>query len=298
MKNLIDDIYLNMVQHIMNTGEDRQTRSGMCRSNFDYNGSVDLEGKYLPLLTTKKIQLRALVGELLWFLSGKSTISSLKHYTFNDSEADKWTIWTDDQKRWQDDLYYRYMVDHNIIEKDSCGENYGVIWRGTVNGVDQIQNLLSNITEKPFDRRLIVQAYLPDSLDMTCLPPCHTGFQCYVRKGEWLDLKWTQRSCDVFLGFPFNLASYGLLLHILAKLTGLKAGRLSWTLGDAHVYHPHFDAVKQQMQNDPFPELPTIELPEFDSLDYLVDNLTANDFMNCVKDYQSHEPIKAPLLVG
>lgn len=293
--------YLDILASVKEVGQDRDTRSGMCRSVFDWNGSIDLGNQILPLLTVKKMALRQVVGELLWFLSGKSTISSLKHYTFGDESADKWTIWTDDQNRWRDSLAYDYMVKHTMMDEDSCGMNYGVQWRGSDGGVDQIDNLIANLKDDPYSRRLIVQAYNPNEVDLTCLPPCHTGFQCYVRDGKdgekILDLKWTQRSCDLFLGFPFNLASYGILLHILAKLTGMKAGRLSWTVGDVHIYHKHFEAVDTVLLRAPR-IMPTISLPNFESLDDLVNNFTAEDFLNMAVDYDPYPAVKAELQVG
>lgn len=290
--------YLDMLRDVIDHGEFRETRSGECVSVFDMNGSIDLRGNKVPLLSTKKIYTGAVVGELLWFLSGKNTISDLKHYTFGDKDSDRWTIWTDDQERWKDTLQYTFWMAYHNEPFDTCGMNYGDIWRGVTSGVDQIESLIYNLKESPTDRRLLVQAYDPSHVDLTCLPPCHTGFQCYVSKGDTLNLKWTQRSCDLFLGFPFNLASYGILLHILAKLTDLKVGKLSWSLGDVHIYLNHLDQVKEQLSRGYNETMPELVLPDFTSLDDLVNSFTALDFKDSFKDYSPLPAIKAPLSVG
>ena len=174
------------------------------------------------------------------------------------------------------------------------GRIYGVQWRswqkpdGTT--IDQIKNLIEHIKKTPYDRRIIVQAWNPGELDQMALPPCHTFFQCFVAEGK-LSLQMYQRSCDMFLGVPFNIASYSLLLHMLAQVTGLEPGEFVHTLGDAHIYLNHFDQVKEQLSRESYP-LPKLWLnPAVND----IDSFTTDDIK--LLDYRYHPSIKAPMAV-
>lgn len=283
--------YLDILNTTLHFGEERDTRSGKVISMFDAKFKQNLRGDYIAVMTTKKLMWRAVVGELLWFLSGSTDIRDLKHYTFNDPDSDKWTIWTEDLKRWN--------VDYELGDDNtSLGRLYGIQWRQYEDHVDQITNLIERIKNNPTSRYQITMAWNPSDIDdgAMALAPCHLGFQTYVSNDGHLSLKWWQRSVDSFLGLPFNIASYGLLLHILARLTGNKVGELVGDLGDVHIYKQHEDAVKEQLQRKPY-AMPRLNLPKFDTLEELLE-LTADDFMDALDGYQSHPAIKAPLLVG
>ena len=236
-----------------------------------------------PAVTTKKLAWKPMVGELLWFINGETSIEALRHRS--DLSPEAWTIWDNDAKRWnQSDTDY-----------DDLGKLYGYQWRSAGGYVDQLQNLVDTINTDPTSRYMLVMNW--NSVDVAqyamALPPCHTGFQVYV-DGPYIDLMWNQRSIDSFLGLPFNIASYGLLLEILGKLTGLQPRKLKCSLGDVHVYSNHIPMVEELLQREPL-ALPTVQLPEMKSLDDFKE-MTAKDFV--LVGYQSHPPIKAPLSVG
>lgn len=298
--------YLEMIDLIKNNYEEastRETRSGKVNSLFSYQ--LEHKGKDgFPLLTTKKVNFGAVVGELLFFLSGKCDLPSLRH--FSDLPEGSNTIWSSDYKDYKERLEEEfgkgssdtYAPDYN---KESLGKLYGHQWRnfgglvvGDGRGTDQITNLIESIKEDPYGRRHIVTSYDPSlSLLDYSLKPCHLFFQMYVTEDNKLDLQYYMRSNDLFLGAPFNIASYALLQRIICKLTEYSAGNLTAILGDAHIYASHFEAVDEQLTRKPLPFC-DVELPEFESLDELVNgSITAKDFK--LIDYKSHGAIKAPL---
>ena len=239
-----------------------------------------------PAMTTKKLAFRSVAAELLWFISGSSDNKELNrlgcHIWDANANADYWKPKT----QYEGDL----------------GRVYGVQWRhwkkpdGTE--VDQFKEIIERIKKDPYDRRLIVTAWNPGELDHIALPPFHMIFQFFVADKK-LSLHMYQRSCDMFLGVPFNIASYALLLHIVAQLTDLEPDELIITLGDAHICHNHFDAVKEQMVRKPF-ALPTLWLnPAIKTLDDLNTSQIKepNDIYNLLKleNYQSHPAIKAEM---
>lgn len=291
----------DLMMEVAITGQRRETRSGMVRGVFKRDLKWDLrEG--LPFPTTKRLMLRACIGELLMFINGCTTLSSLRHYS-NAAQSTSWTIWSNDCNRWHSNGIARYDVDDNVLDADDLGRLYGAQWRrfGETkdhSGVDQLANLVENMKNSPMSRYLIVQAYNPIDIDgdMAALPPCHTGFQVYVdaETGEF-DLDWTQRSVDTFLGLPFNIASYAILMLILGQLTGLKPRFLTGSLKDVHIYEAHLPAVYEQLQRVPQESDISLILPKFDTLDDLA-SLTAQDFI--VENYHPEAAIKAPLLVG
>jgi thymidylate synthase len=284
------DAQLKMLyQDIMDNGVPRNTRTGTVLSVWDRKLTFDLTRGF-PAVTSKTLAWSSVVGELLWFLSGSYWLSELKHFTFGDSEADKWTIWTDDTKRWNSDDFVGHLYGHQW-------RSFGGSFSGE-KGADQIQNLIDRIIEDPHRRDHIVMAWNPldiENNDMA-LKPCHLGFQCYVEHGH-LNLKWSQRSVDSFLGLPFNIASYALLTHLIAHWCNLKPGTLSCDLGDTHLYENHMDAVDQYMAAPSFNGC-TLELPLMTETLEDTLTLTALSFKNSLKNYQSAGAIKAPLSVG
>ncbi len=269
-------------------GEERDTRTGPVKSLWKDSLRFDLREGF-PAVTSKKLPWLTCVGELLWFLSGTETIGDLKFYTFGDRDADKWTIWTDDAKRW------------NGNNSGYVGQLYPVQWRDfNLSGFDQISNLIKNLKENPKNRDHIVMAWNPSAIDkdLMCLKPCHLGFQCYVTNDGHLNLHWWQRSVDCFLGLPMNIASYALLTHLLAAWTGLKPGLLTTDLGDVHIYENHFKQVGEYINNREHP-LPRLRLPELaaQNLEGAL-HCTALDFKKSLCGYWHEGAIKAPLSVG
>ena len=289
----VDHTLKTLMADVLTHGNERDTRSGKVTSVFKRDLQFDLRNGF-PVTTSKKLAWMTCVGELLTFLSGKSCIKTLKHYTFGDENSDKWTIWSDDLNRWN--------TKHGTPNDTDLGEWYATQWRAyphKFGDVDQITNLIHNLKENPTSRYLVVQNYNAGSIhnDSTCLGACHVMFQCYVEDG-YLDLDWSQRSVDSFLGLPVNIASYALLQHLLAAWTGLKPRYLSASLKDVHIYENHLEAVDTYISNEAYP-LPELILPEKakEGLDSLLE-LTALDFKDCLKGYQHAGVVKAPLSVG
>lgn len=262
-------IYLDLLQHILDHGSDRGDRTGTgTRSVFGYQMRFDL-GQGFPLLTTKKLHTRSIVHELLWFLRGETNVRSLQSAGV--------TIWDE----WAD-------------ENGELGPVYGHQWRHwpTRDGgeIDQIRQLIDGIRRNPESRRHIVTAWNPAEVDRMALPPCHALFQFYVANRR-LSCQLYQRSADVFLGVPFNIASYALLTHMVAHVTGLAAGDFVHTLGDAHLYHNHFEQARLQLTRAPLP-LPRLRLnPQITELsDFTYDDVV-------IEGYDSHPAIHAPIAV-
>jgi len=280
VKELMYDIIYN--------GEWRETRTGEVLSVWNRALEFDLSEGF-PAVTSKRLPFGVVVGELLWFLSGSKHTSDLKHYTYGDSDSDKWTIWTDDAKRWN--------TSTGNIDEGFVGDLYPVQWRNYNNsGVDQIANLIQGLRYKPMERGHVVMAWNPEAIDNNsmALKPCHMSFQCYVTVEGKINLHWGQRSVDSFLGLPFNISSYALLTHMLAEVTGLEVGKLSATLMDVHLYGNHMEQVDKYLSNDTH-HLPTLAMPEFTEIDDAL-QFTAKDFT--LKQYLHSGVIKAPLSVG
>lgn len=261
--------YLDLLQHVLDTGVDRDDRTGTgTRSVFGYQMRFDL-GEGFPALTTKKLHLRSIIHELLWFLKGDTNIGYLK-----DNGVSIWDEWAD--------------------ENGDLGPVYGYQWRSwpAPDGrhIDQIQNLLNMLRDNPNSRRLIVSAWNPALVDEMALPPCHCLFQFYVSKGK-LSCQLYQRSADIFLGVPFNIASYALLTMMIAQVAGLKPGEFIHTLGDAHIYSNHFEQARLQLTRTP-KKLPIMRInPE-------VKDLFAFRFEDFeLQGYEADPTIKAPIAV-
>lgn len=222
--------YLDLLQHILDNGVDKSDRTGTgTRSVFGYQMRFNLEEGF-PLITTKKVHLKSIIYELLWFLRGDTNVKYLQEHGVRI-----WNEWADPQT-------------------GDLGHIYGYQWRSwpNYNGgfIDQISEAIETIKNNPDSRRIIVSAWNVADLDNMNLPPCHAFFQFYVADGR-LSLQLYQRSADTFLGVPFNIASYALLLMMVAQVTGLKAGDFVHTLGDAHIYNNHFEQVKLQLTRKP-----------------------------------------------
>lgn len=276
--------YLGLLAEIMNTGVDKNTRNGTTRSLFARQLRFDLS-KGFPALTTKKLAWKAVKSELLWFLAmkGKQRANDNDLKQLNESSK---TIWTDNAESdyWKPKAH----------TPGDLGRVYGIQWRNWTGPhgeiIDQIEGLVEKLKKDPNDRRLIVSAWNPGELDDMALPPCHMFFQCYVANGK-LSLHMTQRSCDMFLGVPFNIASYALLTHMLAHVTGLEAGELILTLNDAHIYHDHFEAVEEQLKREPHSFCQIAIAPHVST----IDGFTMNDVE--LVNYISHPAIKAKMAV-
>lgn len=261
--------YLDLLQHVLDTGIDRGDRTGTgTRSVFGYQMRFDLAAGF-PVLTTKKLHLKSIIHELLWFLQGDTNIAYLK-----ENGVTIWDEWAD--------------------ENGDLGPVYGYQWRSwpAPDGrhIDQIAGLLSAIRKNPNSRRLIVSAWNPALVDEMALPPCHCLFQFYVADGK-LSCQLYQRSADIFLGVPFNIASYALLTMMVAQVTGLQPGEFVHTLGDAHLYANHFEQARLQLSRTPGPLPQMLINPE-------VTDLFAfkyDDFR--LVDYVAESNIKAPIAV-
>jgi thymidylate synthase len=261
--------YLDLLDHVLNKGYLKSDRTGTGTiSVFGYQMRFDLQEGF-PLLTTKKLHLRSIIHELLWFLKGSTNVQYLRENGV--------TIWDEWAK-----------------PDGELGPVYGYQWRSwsRPNGthVDQIANVVESIKNNPDSRRHIVSAWNVGELDKMALPPCHLLFQFYVAGGR-LSCQMYQRSCDIFLGVPFNIASYALLTIMIAQVTGLQAGEFVHTLGDAHIYLNHLDQVKLQLTRTPFKLPKMIINPEIHDIFCF----SFQDFS--LQDYQAHPHIKGQISV-
>jgi thymidylate synthase len=261
--------YLDLLEHVLQNGVEKSDRTGTGTiSVFGYQMRFDLQ-KGFPVLTTKKLHLRSIIHELLWFLKGETNLDYL--------HANNVTIWDE----WAD-------------ENGELGHVYGYQWRSWPTGdgrsIDQISNVVQSIKMDPDSRRHIVSAWNAGELDKMALPPCHVIFQFYVAGGK-LSCQLYQRSCDIFLGVPFNIASYALLTLMMAKVTGLKPGEFVHTLGDAHIYLNHIEQVKLQLSRNPYPLPQMIINPEKNN----IFDFGFEDFQ--LVDYRSHPHIKGDISV-
>lgn len=279
--------YLDVLKKVMEKGVDRQGRNGMTRGLFTEQMRFNMNDGF-PATTTKKLAFKTMAAELFWFMSG-----------YNDNNE----LMRLGCKIWDANAHSDYWLPKAKYDGD-LGRVYGVQWRDwrTSDGkvVDQLKDIIERIKKDPNDRRLIVTAWNPGELDQMALPPCHMIFQFYPANGK-LSLHMFQRSCDLFLGVPFNIASYALMLHLVAQMTGLEPFELILTLGDAHIYHDHFDAVQEQLKREPkalpklwinpnikdLSDVDTKKIPDQKGIDELVKLL----------DYNPEESIKAKMAV-
>ncbi len=317
--SIVEEPYLQLIRDILEKGHEKSDRTGTgTKSLFGYQMRFNLAEGF-PLLTTKKVPFGLIKSELLWFLRGDTNIRFLLEH--NNHIWDEWAF-----KNWvQSDEYHgpdmtnfglRAQEDDNfnkvyqdekkkfcqkIVEDQefankfgNLGDVYGAQWRHwqTRNGetIDQIKDVIETIKNNPDSRRMIVTAWNPEDVPLSALPPCHTLFQFYVNDGK-LSCQLYQRSADVFLGVPFNIASYALLTHMIARETGLEVGEFVHTLGDAHIYLNHLDQVNEQLERSPY-DSPKLWLnPEKKNImDFEMKDIK-------VKNYRSHSAIKAPVAV-
>ena len=263
------DQYEKLLRHVYENGHQKTDRTGVgTRSVFGYQMRFDLSEGF-PLVTTKKLHIRSIVHELLWFLSGSGNIGYL-----HDNKVSIWDEWAD--------------------ENGDLGPVYGVQWRSwpTPDGrhIDQITNAVDLIKNHPDSRRIIVCSWNVADIDRMALPPCHCLFQFYVADGK-LSCQLYQRSCDIFLGVPFNIASYALLTHMMAQQCDLEPGEFIWTGGDCHIYNNHFEQTDEQLSREPrpYPKL-VIKRHPASILDYKFEDFE-------ITDYNPWPHIKAPIAV-
>ncbi len=271
--------YQNVLRQIMDSGIDREGRNGNTRALFALQMRFPMADGF-PAMTTKKLAFKAVTSELLWFIEGSGDDNRLKE--LNGSER---TIWTDNAEApyWKPKAKF----------PGDLGRIYGVQWRswqGPNGKVDQLKEVIEKLKTNPSDRRLVVSAWNPGELDQMALPPCHMLFQFFAADGK-LSLHMVQRSCDMFLGVPFNISSYALLLSMVAQVVDMQPHECILTLNDAHIYHEHFDAVQEQLSREPRP-LPKLWLnPEIKD----IDSFTMDDIR--LENYDPLPAIKAKMLV-
>lgn len=267
--SFLEDQYINLLNKVLLSGERRQDRTGTgTLSLFAERAEYDLRLGF-PLLTSKKVYFKGVLHELIWFLKGSTNVKYLQ-----DNKVHIWDEWAD--------------------ENGDLGPVYGKQWRDW-QGVDQISNLIQGLKENPYSRRHIVSAWNVGEIEGMALPPCHMMFQCYVRKnGKYLDFQLYQRSADIFLGVPFNIASYALLVHLICHLTGYQPGRLVHVMGDVHLYVNHLVQARRQIEiyrKEPR-SMPTIG---FSSRGFTLEDLCAEDVI--LSGYNPHPAIKADVSV-
>ncbi|GAA6114673.1 thymidylate synthase [Apilactobacillus apinorum] len=316
---MLEDAYLKLASDVLKNGHRKEDRTGTGTiSTFGYQMRFDLS-KGFPLLTTKKVPFGLIKSELLWFLRGDTNIQFLlkhKNHIWDEWAFKNWIEsdeydgpdMTDFGLRAEEDAEFKkvYLDEkkkfcQRIVEDDGFAKKYGDLglvygsqwrkWKTTTGDtIDQIQNVIDEIKRNPDSRRLIVSAWNPEDIPFVALPPCHTMFQFYVTDGK-LSCQLYQRSGDIFLGVPFNIASYALLTSLIAKECGLEPGEFIHTLGDAHIYSNHVNQIEEQLQREPY-ESPKLWLnPDKSSIfDYDMDDIK-------VIDYKHHDPIKAPVAV-
>ena len=258
--------YLDMLRYVLENGVDKMDRTGVgTRSVFGQQMRFDLSRGF-PLMTTKKMHLKSIIHELLWFIKGDTNVKYLQ-----DNGVRIWNEWAD--------------------ENGDLGPIYGSQWRNwNGEGIDQLAQVVDKLKNNPNDRRMIVSAWNVSKISEMRLPPCHMMFQFYVANGK-LSCMLFQRSCDMFLGVPFNIASYALLTMMLAQVCNLEPGEFVHTLGDTHIYHNHFEQVKEQLRREPLP-LPTMRLnPQVKD----INDFKYEDFT--LENYECYGAIKAQVAV-
>ena len=273
--------YLDALKYCFENGVDVESRAGKVRKSFGYQMNFDLT-KGFPAITTKKLAWKSVVSELLWFIEGSNDERRLAEILYQDKRENlknKKTIWT--QNAEADYWKPKAKFDGDV------GKIYGVQWRN-FNGVDQIANLIRGLKNDPNGRRHIISSWNPPELASMSLPPCHVFSQFYISENK-LSCQLYQRSCDMFLGVPFNIASYSLLTHMLARECNLEVGKFIHSLGDFHIYEEHFEQVKIQLKRQP-KELPRLEFKTKDFYKYNV-----NDFE--LLNYRHYPKIEATMNV-
>lgn len=300
--------YLEALEYILENGEERddRTKTGTI-GVFGYQSRYNLRNSF-PAVTTKKLAWKSVVSELLWFLEGSDDERRLAEILYDKDRTelkDKKTIWTANA-----DAQGRALGYKNNDDFKKLGPVYGVQWRrwtklrkvntygdstmfATEGHFDQIEKLIHDLKTDPYSRRHILTAWNVGQINKMALPPCHTMAQFHVNSKNELSCQLYQRSADMFLGVPFNIASYALLTHMLAQLTGLKVGEFVHTIGDAHIYSNHVEQVREQLQREPR-EHPKLVMPEFTTLEELLATKTTDYIL---EGYNPMDSIKAPMAV-
>ena len=306
--NKLDEQYRGILAELLYNGKEKEDRTGTgTLSKFGMQIRHNMKDGF-PLLTTKKIAVKTMMTELKWFLKGDTNIKYLVDNNCNIWNGDAYKKYCKAHpSEYQDDMFTQEEFVEHIKEDESFAKNWGELgpiygkqwrkWKTSKFGnlgpndtlsdvfVDQIKNLINGLKHNPNSRRHMVSAWNVGELGQMTLPPCHYGFQCYVADGK-LSLMWSQRSVDTFLGLPFNIASYGMLLMLLCEETGYEPGDLIGNLGDVHLYNNHWKQAKEQIDRDGF-DLPTIKLSNVDILN--------GDFEYKLENYKHRPAIKAPL---
>ena len=301
--NKLDEQYRGILAELLYNGREKGDRTGTgTLSKFGMQIRHNMKDGF-PLLTTKKMAVKTMMTELKWFLKGDTNIKYLVDNNCNIWNGDAYKAYQNaiaevglfDIMMDQEEFINKIKTDNEFANSlGKLGPIYGKQWRKWGSGVledkhlepiDQIQNLINELKTNPNSRRLMVSAWNVGELDQMTLPPCHYGFQCYVVDGK-LSLMWSQRSVDTFLGLPFNIASYGMLLMLLCEETGYEPGDLIGNLGDTHLYNNHWEQAKEQIDRDGF-DLPTIKLSNVDILN--------GEFDYQLINYHFHPSIKAPI---
>ena len=285
--------YIKALEHILENGKERSDRTGIgTKGVFGYQMRFNLKEGF-PAVTTKKLAWRSVVSELLWFLEGGTDERRLAEIHFGKKRTEiieKKTIWTANADKQGVELGHI----NNDTQKE-LGPVYGKQWRSwgkDVGGEDQIKKIISDLRDNPNSRRHIVSAWNVDKIKEMALPPCHTMFQFHVQDNE-LSCQLYQRSADMFLGVPFNIASYSLLVHIFSEILHLSPGEFIWTGGDCHIYKNHFKQVKEQIKRTP-QEAPKLQMPKVESIEQVL-KTTPKDYK--LTGYSPMESIKAPMAV-
>lgn len=279
--------YLQSLTDILDHGTTREDRTGVgTKGIFGYQMRFNLQEGF-PAVTTKRLAWKAVVSELLWFLEGSTDERRLAEILNGTRDSHQKTIWTANANNQGKALGYE-----NTMLVKELGPVYGKQWRD-FNGFDQIATLIKDLKENPYSRRHILSAWNPADTEKMALPPCHLLAQFYVSNAGELSCQMYQRSADMFLGVPFNIASYALLTHIIADLTGLKVGEFVHTFGDAHIYLNHLDQVQEQLGRTP-DVLPMLEFPKFKTLDEVL-NSSVSDY--ALVGYSPQANISAPMAV-
>lgn len=285
--------YIDALRYVLENGKERNDRTGIGTIGvFGYQMRFNLRNSF-PAVTTKRLAWKGVVAELLWFLEGSTDerrLAEIQYEKTRDQLVGKKTIWTANADAQGVQLGY---TNTDLIKE--LGPIYGYQWRhwDTRSGyVDQIVNVLDNLRTNPYSRRHIVSAWNTEEIESMSLPPCHTMFQFYVQDNE-LSCHLYQRSADLPLGSPYNIASYSLLTHMFAQILNLSVGDFVYTLGDAHIYLNQIDAVKKQIAREPY-EGPTLEMPKFKTLTELIDTKPSQYKL---VNYQHHPELKIPFAV-